>query len=79
MAESEIPKPGRMERALAAVERVGNKLPDPAVHFSQSGNQPIHWEFVCRAGSSLPYKGPLRSLTSKSGQATPQRSDFYGG
>ncbi len=33
MAESEIPKPGRMERALAAVERVGNKLPDPAVLF----------------------------------------------
>ena len=33
MAESDIPKPGRMERALAAVERVGNKLPDPAVLF----------------------------------------------
>ncbi len=33
MAESETPKPGRMERALAAVERVGNKLPDPAVLF----------------------------------------------
>ena len=33
MAESETPKPGRMERALAAVERVGNRLPDPAVLF----------------------------------------------
>ena len=33
MAESETTKPGRMERALAAVERIGNKLPDPAVLF----------------------------------------------
>ncbi|MFQ5547420.1 MAG: AbgT family transporter [Woeseia sp.] len=33
MAESESPKPGRLERALAAVERVGNRLPDPAVLF----------------------------------------------
>ena len=33
MAESETPRPGRMERALAAVERVGNRLPDPAVLF----------------------------------------------
>ncbi|MFQ6005939.1 MAG: AbgT family transporter, partial [Woeseia sp.] len=33
MAETESPKPGRLERALAAVERVGNRLPDPAVLF----------------------------------------------
>ncbi len=33
MAKSKTPGPGRMERALAAVERVGNKLPDPAVLF----------------------------------------------
>ena len=33
MSESETPKPGRTERALAAVERVGNSLPDPAVLF----------------------------------------------
>jgi aminobenzoyl-glutamate transport protein len=33
MSESETPKPGRMERALAAVERVGSRLPDPAVLF----------------------------------------------
>jgi aminobenzoyl-glutamate transport protein len=33
MAESEAPAPGRLERALAAVERVGNRLPDPAVLF----------------------------------------------
>ena len=33
MSEPETPKAGRMERALAAVERVGNRLPDPAVLF----------------------------------------------
>ena len=33
MAESENVKAGRVQRALAAVERVGNKLPDPAVLF----------------------------------------------
>ncbi len=33
MAKSKTPGPGRMERALAAVERIGNKLPDPAVLF----------------------------------------------
>ena len=33
MAESETPRIGRIERALAAVERVGNKLPDPAMLF----------------------------------------------
>jgi len=33
MAESGIHKPSRVERALAAVERIGNKLPDPAVLF----------------------------------------------
>ena len=30
---SESASPGRVERALAAVERIGNKLPDPAVLF----------------------------------------------
>ena len=36
MAESETPKPGRMERALTAVERVGNELPHhvPAVEVA---------------------------------------------
>ncbi len=33
MSEPETPKAGRTERALAAVERVGNRLPDPAVLF----------------------------------------------
>ena len=33
MAESETRQVSRVERALAAVERVGNKLPDPAVLF----------------------------------------------
>lgn len=33
MSEAETPKAGRTERALAAVERVGNRLPDPAVLF----------------------------------------------
>ncbi len=33
MAESETPQVSRVERALAAVERIGNKLPDPAVLF----------------------------------------------
>lgn len=33
MSEPETPKAGRTERALAAVERVGNGLPDPAVLF----------------------------------------------
>ncbi|MFQ5983179.1 MAG: AbgT family transporter, partial [Woeseiaceae bacterium] len=33
MAEPDTPKASRIERALAAVERVGNKLPDPAVLF----------------------------------------------
>jgi aminobenzoyl-glutamate transport protein len=33
MSEAETPKAGRSERALAAVERVGNRLPDPAVLF----------------------------------------------
>jgi aminobenzoyl-glutamate transport protein len=33
MADDERPKTTRMERALAAVERVGNKLPDPTVLF----------------------------------------------
>jgi aminobenzoyl-glutamate transport protein len=33
MAESEAPRIGRIDRALAAVERVGNKLPDPAMLF----------------------------------------------
>jgi len=33
MAESETAKVSRVQRALAAVERVGNRLPDPAVLF----------------------------------------------
>lgn len=33
MSEAKLTKPGRVERALAVVERVGNKLPDPAVLF----------------------------------------------
>ena len=33
MSEDKAVAPGRVERALAAVERVGNKLPDPAVLF----------------------------------------------
>ena len=33
MAESETVKVSRVQRALAAVERFGNKLPDPAVLF----------------------------------------------
>ena len=33
MAESETVKTSRVQRALAAVERFGNKLPDPAVLF----------------------------------------------
>jgi len=33
MSENENVAPGRLERMLAAVERVGNKLPDPAVLF----------------------------------------------
>ena len=33
MSEKENVAPGRLERMLAAVERVGNKLPDPAVLF----------------------------------------------
>lgn len=33
MAESEAIKASRMERMLGAIERVGNKLPDPAVLF----------------------------------------------
>ena len=33
MAESDIAKVSRVQRALAAVERIGNKLPDPAILF----------------------------------------------
>ena len=33
MSESETVKVSRVQRALAAVERIGNKLPDPAVLF----------------------------------------------
>jgi aminobenzoyl-glutamate transport protein len=33
MSESEMPKLGFTQRALEAVERIGNKLPDPAVLF----------------------------------------------
>ncbi len=33
MAESDVRKVSRSERALAAVERIGNKLPDPTILF----------------------------------------------